>query len=257
MFKIENLSCGYRADIVVNDVSFEVEQGEIIGIIGPNGSGKTTLLRAMTRVLKLHRGNIFFNGKDIWHMDIKELSRQIAVVSQNAPANFMTAEEFIFLGRMPHFKAFHFFETKKDREIVEPCMTLTDTLRFRDRFLYELSGGERQLVVIARALAQEPRLLLLDEPTAYLDITHQVRILDLIKKLNKNLGITVVMVLHDLNLASEYCHKLVLIKNGCVHKMGKCEEVLEYKTIEDVYETVVVVKKSPVSLKPYVFVVPG
>jgi len=158
---------------------------------------------------------------------------------------------------MPHFKAFHFFETKKDREIVEACMTLTDTLRFRDRFLYELSGGERQLVVIARALAQEPRLLLLDEPTAYLDITHQVRILDLIKKLNKNLGITVVMVLHDLNLASEYCHKLVLIKNGCVHKMGKCEEVLEYKTIEDVYETVVVVKKSPVSLKPYVFVVPG
>jgi len=257
MFKIENINCAYGSKTVINNVSFKIEEGELVGIIGPNGSGKTTLLRAMTRVLKIHSGNIFFNEKNIWHMNIKELSRRIAVVSQNSPANFITAEEFIFLGRMPHFKAFHFFETKKDKEIVEECMALTDTLRFRDRYLHELSGGEKQLVVIARALAQEPCLLLLDEPTAYLDITHQIKIMDLIKKLNKKLGITVVMVLHDLNLASEYCHKLILISNGRVHKMGKCEEVLEYKTIEDVYKTVVVIKKSPVSLKPYVFMVPG
>ncbi|MFH1394558.1 MAG: ABC transporter ATP-binding protein [Candidatus Omnitrophota bacterium] len=255
MFRMENICCGYGSKIVINNISLEVEKGELVGIIGPNGSGKTTLLRAMTRVLKLRGGNIFLNEKNIRSMNIKEISRQIAVVSQNAPTNFMTAEEFIFLGRMPHFKSFHFFETKRDKEIVEESMALTGTLEFRDRFLHELSGGERQLIVVARALAQEPRILMLDEPTAYLDITHQIKILDLIKKLNSQLRITVIMVLHDLNLASEYCHKLVLINKGRVHEMGRPEEVLKYRTIEEVYKTLVVVRENPISGKPCVFLV--
>ncbi|MBU3933980.1 MAG: ABC transporter ATP-binding protein, partial [Candidatus Omnitrophica bacterium] len=122
--------------------------------------------------------------------------------------------------------------------------------------LAEISGGERQLVVIARALTQEPRLLLLDEPTAHLDITHQVGVLDLIKKLNREFGLTVIMVLHDLNLASEYCHRLLLINEGRIHKAGLPEEVLNYQIIEEVYKTVVVVEKNPISSKPYILIVP-
>jgi iron complex transport system ATP-binding protein len=159
------------------------------------------------------------------------------------------------LGRIPHLKRLQFFESKEDLEIAEKCMKLTDTFKLRDRLMSEISGGEKQLILIARALAQEPRLILLDEPTAHLDITHQVGILDLIKKLNRELGLTVIMVLHDLNLASEYCQRLILINGGRIHKIGQPEEVLNYDIIEEVYKTVVVVERSPVSSKPYILLV--
>ncbi|MCI0480139.1 MAG: ABC transporter ATP-binding protein, partial [Candidatus Dadabacteria bacterium] len=148
-------------------------------------------------------------------------------------------------------------ETKRDEEIADRAMELTDTIRFKDRSMSEISGGERQLVLIARALAQEPKLLLLDEPTSNLDITHQVRVLDLLKKLNKELSLTVVIVLHDLNLASEYCDRVALMSDGSIYREGPPQDVLNYKTIEDVYKTVVVVEKNPVSKKPYVFLIPS
>jgi len=135
------------------------------------------------------------------------------------------------------------------------AMELTDLWKLKDSFLEELSGGERQLASIARALCQEPDLLILDEPTAHLDITHQVVILDLIKRLNRTLGLTVIMVLHDLNLAGEYCDRLILLKNGQIYKDGSPPEVLTYQTIEEVYRTVVVVTKNPVSGNPYVVLV--
>ncbi|MFH1797797.1 MAG: cob(I)yrinic acid a,c-diamide adenosyltransferase [Candidatus Omnitrophota bacterium] len=258
MLVVKDLICGYDlGKPVLRNISLRIAQGEIAGIIGPNGSGKTTLLKAMSRALKPESGEILFNGKNIWWMAIKELSRQIAVVSQNSPSNFMTVEEFVLLGRIPYFEGFRFFETKHDLETARECMNLTDSFRFKDRFLHELSGGECQLVVIARALAQKPKLLLLDEPTSHLDITHQVKILDLIRRLNNKLGITVIMVLHDLNLASEYCRRLILMNEGTIQKQGIPEDVLKYDIIEDSYKTVVVVKKSPVSSKPYVFMVPG
>ncbi len=255
MLEIKDLICGYDSKFVLKDIDFRIDSGEFLGVIGPNGSGKTTLLRAITRILKLRKGSIVFCGEDIVRMGFKELARKIAVVSQNFETSFMTVEEFVLLGRIPHYEKFQFFETKKDIEIAKKCMNLTNTFRLKDCSLREISGGERQLALIARALTQEPKLLLLDEPTAHLDIAHQVGILDLIRRLNKEFNLTVIMVLHNLNLASEYCQRLMLINDGRIHKIGQPEDILDYRVIEEVYKTVVVVKKNPISSKPYVFVV--
>lgn len=255
MVEIKDLTCGYNGRFLLKDINLKIEQKELMGIIGPNGSGKTTLIRAITRILRLKKGNIFFEGRDIWKVELSELAKKIAVVSQNHPTNFMTVQDFVLLGRIPHFKRLQFLETKEDLEIAKRAMILTDTFNFKERPLEEISGGERQLVFIARALTQQPQLLILDEPTAHLDITHQVVILDLIKRLNKELGLTVIMVLHDLNLASEYCQRLLLLNAGRIHKMGIPEEVLDYRIIEEVYKTVIVVETNPISFKPYILVV--
>jgi iron complex transport system ATP-binding protein len=167
----------------------------------------------------------------------------------------MTVEEFVLLGRIPYYERFRFLETKNDLKIARDAMALTDSLRLKDQFMSQISGGERQLALIARALAQEPKLLLLDEPTTYLDITHQVGILDLVRRLNRNFGLTVIMVLHDLNLAGEYCQRLVLLDRGEIRKFGFPEEVLDYRIIEEVYKTVVVVEENPISHKPYVLAI--
>ncbi|MFA5144552.1 MAG: ABC transporter ATP-binding protein [Candidatus Omnitrophota bacterium] len=256
MLQIRDLTCGYDSRFLLQDINFKVAAGEFIGIVGPNGSGKTTLLRAISGVLKLKKGVILFEGKDIPRINQKELARKMAVVSQNPPVNSLTTEEFVLLGRIPHFQRLQFLESKQDLEIAERAMALTGTLKLRGRPVEEISGGEKQLVLIARALCQEPRLLLLDEPTAHLDITHQVAVLDLIKKLNKEFGLTVITVLHDLNLAGEYCDKLILLNNGRIHKVGAPGDVLTYQVIEDVYKTVVLVKENPISRRPYIFLVP-
>jgi iron complex transport system ATP-binding protein len=255
MLEINNLTCGYDSKFILQDIDFKVENKELMGIIGPNGSGKTTLLRAITKVLKPKKGEIFFEGENIWQMEFRDLAKKIAAVSQNLVLNQMTVEEFVLLGRIPHYQRFQFLETKEDLEIAEKSLELTDIFKLKDRAISEISGGERQLALIARALAQEPKLLLLDEPTAHLDIAHQVKILDLIKRLNKEFGLTVMMVLHDLNLASEYCQRLVLINEGRIYKIGTPFEVLNYKIIEEVYKTMVVVEKNPISFKPYILVV--
>ena len=254
ILEVEDFVCGYDT-FFLKEINFKVERGEFIGIIGPNGSGKTTLLRAITKVLKPKKGEILFEEKNIWQMRFKEVAKKVAVVSQNPGISFTTVEDFVLLGRIPYYKKFQFLETKKDLEIAKRCMTLTDTLKLQDQLVGETSGGERQLALIARALCQEPKLLLLDEPTTHLDITHQVGILDLIKRLNKEFDLTVIMVLHDLNLASEYCNRLLLMNKGRIHKIGHPKDVLTYQVIEEVYKTVVVVDKSPISSKPYIFVV--
>lgn len=255
MLEIKNLTCGYGSKIILRDIEFEANNQELIGIIGPNGSGKTTFLRAMSRIIKPTQGSVLLNGKNIQQMKFKELARQIAVVPQSFSGADMSVKDFVLLGRIPHLKKFQFLESANDLCIAEKCMAMTDTLKLRERLMSQISGGERQLALIARALSQEPRLLLLDEPTSHLDITHQAGILDFIKRLNKELMLTVITVLHDLNLASEYCSRLVLVNKGSIHKTGPPEEVLNYKTIEEVYKTIVVVEKNPVSSKPYILVV--
>ncbi|MEW6089127.1 MAG: ABC transporter ATP-binding protein [bacterium] len=256
MLEIRNLTCGYENKIILQDVDFEMDESEFFGVIGPNGSGKTTFFRAITKIVNPVRGSILLDGFDINKMSCMELAKNISVVSQNANMDLMmTVEEFVFLGRIPHRKKFQFFETRHDEKIACDVMEITDTLKFRNRTLGSLSGGERHLACIARSLCQEPRLLLLDEPTNQLDIAHQVRIMDLIKRMNRERGITVIIVLHDLNLASEYCGRLMLFNNGKIHKIGMPEEVLTYQTIEEVYKTMVLVEKNPVSKKPYVFLV--
>ncbi|MCD5397426.1 ABC transporter ATP-binding protein [candidate division NPL-UPA2 bacterium] len=255
MLEIRNLSCGYDLKIVLQEINLKIKEGEVVGIIGPNGSGKTTLLRAITKIIRSIKGEILFQGKDIERIGYRQLAKEVAVVSQSPLANFMSVEEFVLLGRIPYYGRFQFLETKRDLEIAARCMKLTDIFRLKDRLVQELSGGERQLALIARALTQEPKLLLLDEPTAHLDITHQAGILDLIRRLNKKIGLTVIMVLHDLNLASEYCQRLVLINQGRIYKTGWPQEVLTYQIIEEVYKTVIVVERNSLSSKPYILMV--
>ncbi len=255
MLEIGNLRCSYDSGFAIRDINLSVKQGEIIGIIGPNGSGKTTLLRAVTGILRPEQGKILLDGQDLSRMSARDIARKIAVVSQNSEPAFLTVEEFVLLGRIPHFRKYQFFESKEDREIVHEAMTLTDSFRFRDHPVECISGGEQQLALFARALAQQPKLMLLDEPTAHLDITHQSAMLDLVRKFNGRFGLTVLLVLHDLNLASEYCHRLVLMNEGMIRKVGTPEEVIDYKIIEEVFKTVVVVEKNPLSSKPFVMIV--
>jgi iron complex transport system ATP-binding protein len=256
MIQMEHFTGGYGSKIILNDIDLDVNRGEFVGIIGPNGSGKTTLVRAIVRLVRAFAGTIRFEGKDIGQMGFKELARKVAVVSQSPPVVAMTVKEYVLLGRVPHYGKLQFFETEEDIRIAERSMELTDTFPFRDRYISETSGGEIQLALIARALTQEPSLLVLDEPTAHLDIAHQVSILDLMRRLNREFGLTILIVLHDLNLASEYCDRIILMDRGRIKKTGKPEEVLNYRDIEEVYRTVVVVEQNPLSSKPFVLIVP-
>lgn len=257
LVKVNNLSGGYDKTLVIKGISFEVKKGEFLGIIGPNGSGKSTLLKLMTRVLHPSSGRIFIEAKDIKSMGLKEFCRKVAFVPQDTLINFsFSVEEIVLMGRIPHLGRMQ-FERKSDFSIAHNALSLTDTLHIKEKDINELSAGERQRVIIAKALAQEPELLLLDEPTSHLDIGHQVQILDLLKKLNRREGLTVAVVMHDLNLASEYCSRIMLINEGRIFRDGLPEHVLTYENIEAVYKTVVVVNKNPISSKPHVMLVAG
>lgn len=247
---------GYDKDDVIKGISLFVDPGDFLGIIGPNGSGKSTLLKLISRALNIRKGEIKYEGTDIRKMRPKEYSRKVAFVTQDVFVDFpFTVWEIVLMGRIPHLGRLE-LETQKDLDAARNAMKLTDTLPLKDKFIDELSAGERQRVMIAKALAQEPSLLLLDEPTSHLDIGHQTQALDLLRKLNRQNGLTIVIVLHDLNMAGEYCSRLILTHEGKVYKEGKPEDVLVYQNIEAVYKTVVVVNQNPFSKKPYVIAVP-
>lgn len=254
-FTLQQFSCGYQDKFELKQIEFSIEKGMLAGIIGPNGSGKTTLFRGITGELSARSGSVILNGKHLQQMGHKEKARHIAVVAQQPVSTGIRVEDFVLMGRLPHKRQFQFFETAEDYRIAERYMKLTNVYHLKDKPLSETSGGEQQLANIARALTQEPELLLLDEPTAYLDITHQVQVLNLIQKLNEEMGLTVLMIIHDLNLAGEYCDYLMMLNNGKLYRKGLPEEVLSYKNIEEGYNTVVVVRPNPVSLKPAVFLV--
>jgi len=255
LLEVNSLFGGYGKEPVIKDVSFDVGKGDFLGIIGPNGSGKSTLLRLMSKVLHPEEGRIVFEDKDISKIKLKKLCQKVAFVPQETLINFsFTVWEIVLLGRTPHLKRLQ-FENNKDLAIAKKALLSTDSLQLEAKQINQLSAGERQRVIIAKALAQEPILLLLDEPTSHLDIGHQIQILDLLKRLNSQANLTIVIVLHDLNLASEYCNKLILLDQGRISKEGKPSEVLTYQNIEAAYKTTVVIKENPISAKPYVLLV--
>ncbi|OGS21626.1 MAG: hypothetical protein A2252_12630 [Elusimicrobia bacterium RIFOXYA2_FULL_39_19] len=251
LLKINNLSCGYNDKKVLKNVSFSLSENSFLGVLGPNGSGKTTLLRAISKIIKPETGSIHFQDKNMAEISVKETAKSIAVLPQilEVPFSF-TVEEFISMGRFPHLKRFE-KPGKKDFEIIDKVISELDIAALRQRKLRSLSGGERQRVLIAQALAQEPKLLLLDEPINHLDIKHQIEIMDLLKDLNSS-GLALIIILHDLNLASEYCNDLLLLNEGRVHTYGKAQDVLKYEILEEVYKTILVVEKNPISGKPFI-----
>jgi len=254
--KVMNLECGYKSGFKINNITFSVEKKTICGIVGPNGSGKTTLIKGLAGVLKPFSGEIYIDGKNTNKITRRQKALLMAVVSQHITPVAMTVEEYVMMGRFPHHKSFQFFESSKDIAIVYKYLKTTGIYKLKDKFLTELSGGELQLAAIAKALAQEPQLLILDEPTAHLDISHQVKILNMLQALTEELKLTILLSLHDLNLASEYCDKLVLMHKGTIYATGKPEEVLTYKNIEEVYDTVVITLVNPLSNKPFISLVP-
>lgn len=255
--KVENINCGYLGGFMLQDINFEVKKGSFTGIIGPNGSGKTTLFKGITGDIDLVGGGIFLQETNILNLDIKQKAQKIAVVSQSIDVADITVEDYVLMGRLPFRNLFQFIESKKDYEIANKYIEFVGIQKYKDKLMSEISGGEQQLAAIARALTQEPEILLLDEPTSHLDISHQIQILNLIQQLNENKKLTVLMIIHDLNLASEYCDYLVMMNNGEVYVQGTPEKVLNYKHIEEVYKTVVVTQENPLSKKPVMFLVSG
>lgn len=252
---IKKMVTGYASGFSLKEISIEVAQGSFTGIVGPNGSGKTTLFKAISGEKDLKQGSIFIHGQDTSKMAIKKKAQKLAIVSQNTEAADIVVEDYVLMGRMPYRKPFQLLDKKADYELVHKYMELTGTLKFKDKLMCELSGGEQQLAAIARALTQEPELLLLDEPTSHLDISHQVQVLNLIQRLNEDLNLTVLMIIHDLNLAGEYCDHLVMMKEGAIYTTGTPNEVLHYKSIEEVYHTVVITQENPLSKKPAIFLI--
>jgi iron complex transport system ATP-binding protein len=259
LVEFSNVSFAYPASaerrtrpFALSDLSLDISTGEIIGVIGPNSSGKTTLIRLLTRVLERAAGEIRLEGVPVGRLSRTDLARRVAVVPQGLLPQFpFTVGELALMGRYPHDPG-RYFESPRDRAVAHEAMAATGVLELADMPLEHLSGGERQRAVIARALAQEPRLLVLDEPTAHLDLRYQVEAAALLRRLNRERGMTILLVSHDLNLAAEVCDRLLLLNGGRPVAIGAPEAVLDEGLLASVFGCGVVVDKNETTRRPVV-----
>ncbi len=257
MLAVKNVSAGYGRKLVVREVTMRVAEGEFVGLIGPNGSGKTTLLRVISGVLAPSEGEVLLRDAPLRTIGKRRLAQMMACLPQELALDLaFTVREIVLMGRSPHLSRIG-RETRRDSEAAEKAMALADIADIADRFMTEISGGERQRAFIAMCLAQEPQILLLDEPTSHLDVGHQLSLLDLVKRLNRRSGMTVVAVFHDLNLASEYCDRLLLLHQGRAEALGQPQEVLTAEIIRRVYQAKVLTEPNLVSGKPHIVISAG
>ena len=254
ILKLNNISFKYEDKHVLESINLAVNAGEILGILGPNGSGKSTLLRVMDGVLTPQSGEIFINGKAYSRFKRSHLAREVAMVAQEHHFRFsFSCIEVVLMGRFPHLKRLQ-FEDHHDLKIATESLKATHALEFAERSIHDLSGGEKQRVLIARALAQEPKVILLDEPTSFLDLKFKREVFKLISSLSKEKGLGVAIVSHDIDLVAQYCSKIILLKNGTVYRTGDPDSVITAENIEDVYECPVLVDRNPLSGRPRVSV---
>lgn len=238
---VEDVSWSVEERTIVDGALLEAEPGEFVGLIGPNGSGKSSLLRTIYRVLKPDAGVISLDGEDVWRMDAREAARRTAVVMQERTSEFdFTVHEIVMMGRNPHKGMFE-RDTKDDFAIIQDALERVNMTDFAGRSFNTLSGGEKQRVLVARALAQQARFLVLDEPTNHLDIRYQLEMLMLVR----GLGVTTLAALHDLNLAAHYCDRLFLLDRGTIVAFGAPEDVLQPALIRQVYHVDAHVERSP------------
>ena len=231
----KDVEVGYGKKEVLKGVTIEVNKGEIVTIIGPNGSGKSTLIKALCRIIRPKKGQVLLDGQDIFTESTKKVAQRIAMLPQMKTAQGdVTVERLVQYGRFPHTSLLNSM-TVEDKAVVEWAMDKTGIKEFRGRYVNTLSGGERQRVWIAMALAQKPEVLVLDEPTTFLDISYQIEVLELIKELNHTLGITVVMVLHDLNQAVRYSHRIYVLNKGYIEAYGDADKLLDKDLLRDVF----------------------
>jgi iron complex transport system ATP-binding protein len=257
VINVTNLDYAYGKISVLKDISFQIEQGDFLIIIGPNGSGKTTLLRLLAGILSAGSGTIQILGDSIDNYNRKALARKIAYVPQSVNVEFpFTVSEVVLMGRSPHLGMLG-VENEQDLVTAKQAMKFTELDHLGDRRINQLSGGECQRVFIARAICQETEIILLDEPTASLDLAHQTRIMDLMERLQKEKKITVVMISHDVNLAAIYGNTLLLLKEGRIAGLGKPDEVLTYQILEAAYECALLVDESSLGGFRRITPVPG
>ena len=243
-------SYGQRA--ILREMSLEAGSGETLGLVGPNGSGKTTFLRILTGILRPQGGEVFIQGRDLTSLRPRERARLVAMVQQNpaVPPGF-TSLELVLMGRNPHLGLLQ-WEGPKDMEVSQRVMELTETWEFAHRLVSSLSGGELQRVFIARALAQETPVLILDEPTAHLDISYQASVFDMIEKIRRDTGITVLVAMHDLTLAAQYCGRIAALHKGSIFASGKPSQVLTSELVSEVFGAAVAIVEHPVHKTPVV-----
>ena len=242
---MQNISFCYTDKPVLEDISLGLDRAEIVAVIGPNGSGKTTLLKLINATLFPLSGRMLIEGKDTKQWTRREIARTVAIVPQESPAVFpFFAEEIVMMGRFP-YRGSLAFETRTDYRIAREAMARTDCLSFAQRRFNELSAGERQRVLIARALAQEPKILLLDESTVFLDLKHQAQFLSLLKQLNQERHLTVIFVTHDVNLAAQNADRLLLLYKGKKYAIGTPADVLTARNMKEVYDVDVGIDLNP------------
>jgi len=254
--QISDVCFSYLDGLVLHNINLSIRAGERVGLLGANGAGKTTLVKLVSGVLKPGQGEIRLDGSSLTQLRRKSVARSVAVVPQQFHIPFaFTVREVVMLGRIPFLKAFA-EESEADRRLVANALEQVGIGELKERRFDELSGGERQKVILAMALAQQPRLLLLDEPIVHLDITHQVEILELVKSLNLEQGLTIMAAMHDLNLAALYFDRLVLLKEGRIWADGTPGQVLTEGIIKDVFSASVRVEPHPVTGVPHIVVMP-
>lgn len=257
MLEVKNLSGGYDGNDIVKSVSFTVDKGEVLGILGPNGSGKSTLLKLISQILSPSTGEVRIDGKPATSYSSKAFARIVAVLPQlHAHAFSHTVKETVDLGRYPHQKGMFSTWSVQDEQAVQAAMTSTGVTEYADTSIELLSGGEQQRVFVAQALAQEAPILLLDEPTNHLDIAYQQQLLDMIRKEAVEQDMTVISVFHDINLASLYCDRLVLMNEGQIELIGKPQDVVQAQSIDRVYKARVKAQPHPEAPKPQITLMP-
>ncbi|ARB39973.1 iron-enterobactin transporter ATP-binding protein [Mammaliicoccus sciuri] len=249
-FNGEAISIGYGDKLIVNELNLEVPDGKVTSIIGPNGCGKSTLLKALSRILNVQTGQVLLDGKNLHSTSTKEIAKKIAILPQSPDvADGLTVGELVSYGRFPHQKGFGRL-SKQDKEEIEWALNVTGTHEFKYRSINDLSGGQRQRVWIAMALAQKTDIIFLDEPTTFLDISHQLEILELVQELNREQGCTIIMVLHDINQAIRFSDHLIAMKSGKIVAQGQTEEVLTNEILEEVFNIDAELSTDPRTGKP-------
>lgn len=253
--KIENLKCGYPSGFYLQSISLQFNKGTVSALVGPNGSGKSTLLKAATGILPIGEGIIEIDGISLCRISREQLAKKIAVVAQENIMPFeMNVLEYVQLGRIPHRNTFSFHTSRKDYEIAMKKLEMTGAAEFATRGLNELSGGERQLIHMARALAQETDIIFFDEPTNHLDISHQQSIMRIVRNLAHEEGLAIILILHDLNLASQFCDTVHLLNGGKLIASGPPEAIIEVDLIAKVYGVNVRSIPNPQNGKPLIFI---
>lgn len=250
MIEAKNLTAGYEDKIIIKDLNLKIEKGQVVSIIGPNGCGKSTLLKTLSRMIKPMGGAVLLENNKLSKLKNKFISQKICLLSQHnlAPTD-LTVEQLVYFGRLPHKKWFE-CKTTEDQELVEWAIEQTGLAHYKHKPIGSLSGGERQRAYIAQALCQTPDVLLLDEPTTYLDISHQLELMELVREINEKFKITIVMVLHELNQASRYSDRLVIMKQGRIVSDGTPVETINQEMIKHVYQIECDIDNDPISNKP-------